>query len=465
MGIDVGRLDIDLATDRSAAPGWFRRQWMRLEDSRLALLPVTLTVMAVLIGTMAWHTTSSGKQDVDNYSAMLAVELLEVSGTYDVKISAPNYPLLIATVARLDPAVQAAVTCHAIKRPCGPEASFATLIAIQYAAALITLVAIFCLAYRVSGNWEIAVLALVLTFAGSRLGAHTASASPTIWLTAFSYVGLAFAVEAHARKSIACAIGAGVFAGALAAFYPLATFFGLALAAALALSLARKSVARGLITGFALLLGALTVGIAVYLAMPSYGGAAAGRALLLQLSERVGHQPTDLSSWVASLVLPIPFFGGWLEFLFADNPARYVTRSYELMEAAQHSVLWSVPAQYEWLLRTHVLGGFGSYVAATPVLLNRGLWGGADLVAPVGIFHVRRLFNYASADDRLSGVLIVLAPAAALLCVNTLLSANPGWSNPAMPFVWAFAIAYVVGRFPTPGAKQSENTRAITGAG
>lgn len=464
MAIDAERLDIGVPTERSAAPGWVGRQWMRLEGSPLALLLAALAVMAVLIGGMAWLTVGTGKQDVDNYSVMLAVELLEVPNTYDVKISAPGYPLLVAAVARVDPAVQAAVTCHGIKRPCGPEASFATLIAIQYAVALIALVAIFVLAYRLSGNWEIAVLALVLTFAGSRLGNHTVSVSPTIWLTAFSYVCLAFAVEAHVRKSIASAFCAGVFAGLLAVFYPLATFFGLALAAALALSLLRTNITRGLSAGAAVLLGALIVGVAVYLALPSYGAAAAGRAVLLQLSERVGHQPADLSSWLASLVLPVPFFGGWLEFLFADDPARYVARSYELMEAAQDT-LGSVPTQYEWLFRTQVLGELKSYAAATPVLLNRGLWGGADLVALVGIFHIRRLIHYASADDRLRGVLVVLAPAAALLCVNTLLSANQGWSNPAIPFVWAFAIAYVVGRFPQRAGKQSKTTRATREVG
>jgi sulfotransferase family protein len=101
-----------------------------------------------------------------------------------------------------------------------------------------------------------------------------------------------------------------------------------------------------------------------------------------------------------------------------------------------------------WLARTHVVDDAAAYLAATPSLLNRGIWAGADIVALIGLFHLRRLVTFARADGRMATLLIVLTPATALLVANSLLTSNQPWSNPALPFLWAFAIAYVVGRFP-----------------
>jgi hypothetical protein len=68
-------------------------------------------------------------------------------------------------------------------------------------------------------------------------------------------------------------------------------------------------------------------------------------------------------------------------------------------------------------------------------------------LAVISVFRIKRLL--AAADRRCGTLAMVLAPIFALLVVNTLLSANPAWANAAMPFVWAYAIAYVVARFPS----------------
>jgi hypothetical protein len=65
---------------------------------------------------------------------------------------------------------------------------------------------------------------------------------------------------------------------------------------------------------------------------------------------------------------------------------------------------------------------------------------------------VRVSYDLASASSA-TPIAMVQAPIFALLVVNTLLSPNPAWANAAMPFVWAYAIAYVVARFPSSDAK------------
>jgi hypothetical protein len=419
---------------------WFERR-------PIALALALLAVLALLLAVTASLAARSGRYNVDTYSTMLAVELLKVPKTFDVKNSAPGYALLLTAISYVDPGLRAAVICHGTKSPCPEEASFKSLIRLQYVAGLIALLSILVLAYRLSGNRETALLALILTFAGSRLGADTARVGIVIWITASTYLCLALSVEAHLRKSITWSAGAGLVAGLTTILYPLAAVFSGALAITLALSFGRRSWPRGLGAGLAVLAGALAVPLIVYATMPGYGPAATGRALLLQLSERIGYQPTDVSSWLASLLLPIPFFGGWFELLFSDDPAPYVRRSYEIFASAQN-IPGSPLAEYAWLIKDHIVGEAPAYLAATPGILNRGLWGGADLVALVGVFHLGRLVRYATADGRMTAVLILLAPTTALLVANTLLTGDPAWSNPAMPFVWAFAIAYVVARFP-----------------
>jgi hypothetical protein len=71
----------------------------------------------------------------------------------------------------------------------------------------------------------------------------------------------------------------------------------------------------------------------------------------------------------------------------------------------------------------------------------------------ISVFRVKRLLAYSAADGRCGTLAMVLAPIFALLVVNTLLSANPAWANAAMSFVWAYAIAYVVARFPSSDAE------------
>ena len=73
----------------------------------------------------------------------------------------------------------------------------------------------------------------------------------------------------------------------------------------------------------------------------------------------------------------------------------------------------------------------------------RGLWGGAGIVGLIGIFHVRRMLQFARADGRLGVHLTAILPIFGLLLLNTLLTHNSYWLNPMIAFAYAYAIAYV----------------------
>ena len=442
-------------SSRAGGDAAFLRLRRLLEDNPLVLATVLLTLIAILLAVVTASAARPAKQDVDHESMLIAADLLGIRTDQGWQIGAPGYPMIVAAVARADPRVGAAVACHANGVPCAAEASFATLVALQYTMAVVTLIVALFLAYRLSGGWETAILTLLLTFLGSRLGAYAGSASALIWIASGTYLYLAVSFEAYRRRSAGLAFAAGVGAAAVALLYPLAAIGPAVLGVTLFFALRETSFARRLAVAVALLVGAASVALAFHVYGPAvYDPNAAGRLLVLQLSERLGYQAMDFHDWLGSLILPLPFLGGWLEFLFSDDTARRLAHGYAALgreEIFPRAVAQSPSplTQYAWLARAYIEQAFGSYLAATPGILNRGVWGGADIVALVGVFHIKRLLAYSAADGRCGALAMVLAPIFALLVVNTLLSANPAWANAAMPFVWAYAIAYVVARFPS----------------
>ena len=443
------------ALSRAGGDAAFVRLRRLLEDNPLILAAVLLTLMAMLLAVVTASAARPAKQDVDHESMLMAADLLGIRADQGWQLGAPGYPMIVAAVARADPLVKAAVACHANKAPCAAEASFATLIALHYAMAVVTLILALLLAYRLSGGWETAILTLLLTFLGSRLGAYAGSVSALIWIVSGTYLYLALSLEAYRRRSASLAFVAGVLAAAVALLYPLAAIVPPILAMTIFVALRKTSFARRLAVAVALLVGAASVALAFHAYGPTaYDPNAAGRLLVLQLSERLGYQAMDFHDWLGSLILPLPFVGGWLEFLFSDDTARRLAHGYAALgrdEIFPRAVAQSPSplTQYAWLVRAYIEQAFGSYLAVTPGIFNRGVWGGADIVALVGVFHIKRLLAYSAADGRCGALAMVLAPIFALLVVNTLLSANPAWANAAMPFVWAYAIAYIVARFPS----------------
>ena len=141
------------ASSRAGGDAAFLRLRRLLEDNPLVLATVLLTLIAILLAVVTTSAARPAKQDVDHESMLMASDLLGIRADQGWQLGAPGYPMIVAAVARLDPRVEAAVACHD-KVPCAAEASFATLIALQYAMAVVTLILALLLAYRLSGGWE-----------------------------------------------------------------------------------------------------------------------------------------------------------------------------------------------------------------------------------------------------------------------------------------------------------------------
>ena len=416
---------------------------------------VLLTLIAILLAMVTASAARPAKQDVDHESMLIAADLYGIRTDQGWQIGAPGYPMIVAAVARADPRVGAAVACHANGVPCAAEASLATLVALQYTMAVVTLIVALFLAYRLSGGWEPAILTLLLTFLGSRLGAYAGSASALISIASGTYLYLAVSFEAYRRRSAGLAFAAGVGAAAVALLYPFAAIVPAVLGVTLFFALRETSFARRLAVAVALLVGAASVALAFHVYGPAaYDPHAAGRLVVLQLSERLGYQAMDVHDSLGSLILPLPFVGGWLEFLFSDDTARRLAHGYAAL--SREEIFPRAVAQRRRRSR--------SMPGSRALTSSRGLevtWpprrASSIAVSGAGRTSSRWSASFTSSacspTARRTDVAVLwrwcLAPIFALLVVNTLLSANPAWANAAMPFVWAYTIAYVVARFPS----------------
>ena len=174
-----------------------------------------------------------------------------------------------------------------------------------------------------------------------------------------------------------------------------------------------------------------------------------------QLSERAAFQLMDFEAWIASLLAPIPLFGGSTEFLFPEQITRLFgpylpgtltmhgqTEIFPKALASSQDV-W---VQYSWVANTFVFDDFAKYAAVTLSILNRGIWAGAGVIGLVGMFHLKTMVAFHRVDGRIAALGVVFAPVIALLIAHTLASANHFFYNPALTFLYAYAIASVAGR-------------------
>lgn len=418
------------------------------------LAGVFLLVLSLLMAHATLSTAAKGRQDVDVASLQIAAEMLGQKGSQQSspQIGTPGYPLALYVVARADPDVAAAMACRIGGGSCEHEGSWRTLIGVQLVLSVISLGLIFVLALRLSGLREVGLLALLLTFLETRMGEFAASISPLPWSAATTLLYSLLALEAYRRASPALAFAAGIAVGVSAMFltWTLAAIPVLVILVALGARNKRVRLALGLACVGGVLAAA---GLGVVAWALSYDPQAGIRLLTLQLAERVGFQGMSPLAWIGGLILPIPFVGGWLEFLFPDTVADSLAYGYaalgrETIFPMAEAQTGSALARYWWLLKSHVLDALGPYLAVTPPVLNRGMWGGGGIVALIGIFSTRRMVSLHVAHGRGGELCVVLLPVVCMLAASTLLSANQFTHVPLLSFVFAYSVAYVTGRFP-----------------
>lgn len=358
---------------QTAAPAsWLGRLGRRLEDNHALFAGVLLVVLAALLGHATVSTFSKGPYDVDGASVQIAAQMLGVEGATSAQIGAPGYPLVLYAMAQTDPKVKAAIACRASGVACGAEGSFRSLVALQFGLVVASLFLVFVLALRLSGLWEAALMALLLTCLESRMGEFAGGISQLSWMTALTLLYSILALETYLRGSAVFALGAGVAVGTATLFAPLTAAVVPALAIVLGLARrppmgrTRAALVLALLGGLLLAAG---LGVAAWSA--SYDPEAAARFLTLKLAERIGFEGMSPVAWLAGLILPIPFLGGWLEFLFPESVASALAHGYaatgrDTVFPRALAQPGSALDQYWWLLKTHILEAAGPYLVVTP---------------------------------------------------------------------------------------------------
>ena len=373
----------------------------------------------------------------------------------------PAYPLLLAGVMALDPALREAAACMVRQTPAGDVAArcpayrgwVAPLHMALVAGALAFLMAA---ARRVSGSLAVAWLAtaigLVMALAYVRLLSLAMTESLALFL--FSGAALLF-LRAVLDSSRGAALLGGLFFGLLLLTRPShVVLLPLALGALGFVALRpRLSYPRlGVLAMFALGTAAATLPWAVRneAALGKFGLTAGyGPAVLV---ERMAFNEMTPREFGASFVYWLPDFGdGLAERLFGLEAVARLdwNRSGSLYDIGQHrrhaalAAPGGIDGQVPALLRDEVAGRPVAYVASTLSLAWRGLWVGRNagvvvlLLLPLGLMAARRV-------GRLGLWALYAAPAWIMLVVHAGASVNQERYNLALILGLSVAAAWAV---------------------
>lgn len=417
-----------------------------------------LCVMAVLVCAAASRSTSS--VDADRASIIVARQLYtssEGSSRSDVgpQLRAPGYPLILTAMAHLDPGFGSGLSCASeVPDGCGDAFPFLPLVVLQVLATLLSLVLVYRLARLLSGSQEVALIALVLTFICGRFG----DAAGGLFSDSLYQLGAVSSVylmaSAMARFSSERFVAAGACIGLTSLFEP--TFVVLAPVAALAAGVAAAKQGERSRVGFAaFVLAGCAAGVIPLLILAQqlgYDLGAIERHMSWHLAERVAFNQLDVVSWWAGLVIPIPLSDPVVSVLFPNEitsrfgyyvPGTYVYDGANRIFPEALAQPGSPHTQMFRLFETHVLLEWRAYVLSSVPIFMRGVFGAAGLIGLLGILHLPTMLRWTKTSSRYRATVLVVLMTAALLVVNTLLTANPATLNPTLAFAYAYSIAYV----------------------
>lgn len=261
------------------------------------------------------------------------------------------------------------------------------------------------------------------------------------------------------RQSSKAIMGSGCMLGTCALFEPLAGLLVPVTGALLcdtSLHEHKRSASRCVLHGAVFILGAVAaIGGLMAIGHPvEVDPRSSFFHLATQMSQRAGFVGLDRETWVSDVLLPTPIIGRIFESIVATVEIKRVMAGSPEGSLAYHGLYKILPEAFAASSNNPLqiinilgyrfdVGQIATYLASIPPVIARGIWGGAGLVALIGIFAIRNMFRFASADGRRSEHLLVILPIYALFVVNTLFTDNTYWLNPLLPFVYAHAIAYV----------------------
>ena len=376
--------------------------------------------------------------------------------------SPPGYGLVLATLAGMNAGTSAALDCWrfatAETRICTSH-RFGFVVFVQLLVALSTLLLALLVTWRLSGQATIALATLLLFDLATRPGEAAASIRPGVWYTFFLLLFLALSLEGLRRNSAIWTTASGAALGLAAVIEPHAVVLAPVMAVGLLMFGSTSSsdavAARPAVMSAGLLVGtaATAIGCLVWASRHGYDPASVVHYQARLLSERMAFLLIDQRSWLASLLIPIPIIGDLIAGLLPDAVVRRLGASWSgsLTMTGSNSIYphalavsgGSPAAAIAWLLRENVVAHSVTYIVSIPPVLARGIWASGGIVALLGVFHVGTMLGFARAERRLAEHRLVLIPVGASLLTTTLLTENTATLNPLLPFVYAYAIAYV----------------------
>lgn len=412
--------------------------------------------IALAIGVRTLAVASKPVGGIEHESLVIAGDLIGGSqvGTHE---RMPGYGMVLAVLALTDPVLRTGLACRIDRPQTCAKSQYVSVFVLQYLAALATLLLGALIAWRLSRSWRIAALAAALTFLGTRLGDFAGFVTPIAVYHLLFVSALWALLVAWQSRSVRFAALAGGLIGAGALIEPATSVAGPVVAIVVAVFAVKGGESRfGVFGGGAVLVAtvfAAGLGLAGAVAL-GYDQSAVWRHVGQRLAERTAYNELGFGSAVIAALAPVPLFGDLLLSLLPAAEARrhvmYQPGSLVFDGVARilPEALGRTGSTFEAALliwRERVWGAPGAWLSGVLPVLSRGLWGGASVIALIGVVHVGRSIDYARVDRRLSDLLVVAAPCLALLAINTISGPNFAYLNPALPLLYAFAIAYVAG--------------------
>ena len=379
--------------------------------------------------------------------------------------TALGFPLVYAALAWLTPGTMTALRCFAEVQTGCRAGSLPFVIGVQVLIAVLSIGMIYRLASVMSGNRVIGVVTVVLYLLATRPGFFAGLLRWNVWYLFFLLLYLVVIVETGQQKSrrgrLFAATVAGVALGLGSLFQPLAIFL-VPVTAATLFWMPRAPFVPGdgnsrrlgavLFAAAAIMTCTGVLGLAV---AKGYDATAILRQVEAELGSRIAYLGIERSSWLAATVLHVPWLGDLAAALLPDAEVRRLGGTEpdslailgasklprEAFQRAGQSHLGAVGL----LLRQCVLEYPVAYVSTMVPILARGVFGGAGIIGLIGLFHVPSMWRFARAGGHLALHALVLIPAAVLLLANASFGGNASYLNPLLPFVYAYAIAYVAG--------------------
>lgn len=420
----------------------------------LAAFILAAIALAVIFGAV--RNMGSEPDNADRASILTARAMIGSGGqAAPASLRPPGYPLVLTTLANLNSDVAAALGCASEPpRGCGARSSLYPLAMAQVLAAILTLVIIYLLAHELSGSSPVALITLILAYCCGRYGDTAGGFFGETWYAACALATLYLLATGAARHSPLRHFGAGIGVGATALFEP--TFLVTILAAAVPIGAGSGPLGRRL-RAIAFILSGCLLTLAALLSLAlslNYDLGGIGRHMVWQFSERVAFNQLDAVSWWAGLLLPVPFVSSLVSSVLPERIIAsfgYYTAGTFVYDGTNRifpAALGQPGAPIGgllWIAKTYVLLEPWNYIASSVPLLMRGLLGATGVIGLVGLLHVPRMLKWSAAEaaPTASAIRCVFLCTAALLIANSVFTANPAGINPTLPFLFAFAIAYV----------------------